>query len=490
MNAEVLNLVWLKRDLRLLDHEPLQRALEQPGYHALVFCFEEEWLKHPTHSANHSHFVATSLVDMQKRLPKHALWIWTGDFLNHLESLVAHYSIKLFSYQEVGLGWSYQRDQAVLHFCRTHKIDWVEIPYGSIIRGAAHRVGWDDHWKKCMSQPVKNPPLHQLNPLPNPQPAGIPKTHFKVKWEGPPPGETHALTHLHQIIAKGAKGYARGISHPERSNQTCTRLSAALAYGNLSLRTMVQQLAQLPATFDARAAMSRLHWREHFIQKFESDCTQEFEPLNPAAKGLDAHFQSDWFTAWTTGQTGFPFVDACMRCLTATGHINFRMRAMLFSFWNHLLNQPWQPAATFLATCFVDFEPGIHYPQIQMQAGITGINTLRIYNPIKQGLDLDPKAEFIGKWLPELNDLPTALKHQPWLRSPMEKTFYPIQYPEPLVDLDTAYKNAKTRLYTWRSSKEVQLHLPSIVQKHTTKQREPNKRLDQLNLFGKTPTSE
>ena len=129
------------------------------------------------------------------------------------------------------------------------------------------------------------------------------------------------------------------------------------------------------------------------------------------------------FKAWCEGYTGFPMVDACMRFLLTKKWLNFRMRAMLISFASHQLQLDWRKTSKHLAKHFLDFEAGIHYSQIQMQSGLTGINAIRIYSPTKQAIDQDPDTTFIQKWVPELKGLPKEIildihqaKKQPTLK--------------------------------------------------------------------------
>ncbi len=138
-------------------------------------------------------------------------------------------------------------------------------------------------------------------------------------------------------------------------------------------------------------------------------------------------------------------VDACMRQLRATGWLNFRMRAMLVSFAAYHLWLLWREPGLFLARQFLDFEPGIHWSQMQMQSGTTGINTLRIHSPAKQASDQDPLGMYVRQWVPE---------------------FGTAAYPAPIVDECSAVAAAKGRLYGLRKTREAHTEADAIQHKH------------------------
>jgi deoxyribodipyrimidine photo-lyase len=458
MKAQV---VWFKRDLRVEDHRPLVEAARR-GPVLPLYIIEPEWLASPDFDPSHWTFVRASLMELDARLRSlgQGLVVQVGEAVEVLRSLpVAH----LWAHEETGNWTTYQRDRRVRKWARETNTPMTEYPAGGVVRRLKSRDGWSRNWEERMAEPVLDAPLHleaslAATGVPTTQDLGIGHDARRLAQRG---GETEALETLDSFLSLRGARYHMEMSSPLTAEVSCSRLSSYLACGNLSTRQVVQATRRRIATLDEadaatwrralRAFDARLHWRCHFMQKLEDEPRIEFENFVMAYDGMrEPHWNAEWFEAWKAGRTGYPFVDACMRMLERTGWINFRMRAMLVSFASYHLWLHWREPAIHLARLFVDYEPGIHYSQFQMQSGTTGINTLRMYSPIKQQQDQDPSGEFVREWLGD-----------------------PEGYPAPIVDHKEAIALARQRIGAVRKQTGTRQEAGRVMQKHGSRKRAP-----------------
>jgi deoxyribodipyrimidine photo-lyase len=480
----MLQVVWFKRDLRVADHAPLSAAVAR-GPVLPLYIVEPDLWRQPDASGRQWAFTAECLLDLRERIGAlgQPLVVRMGDAVEVLEAIRRSHDIAaLWSHQETGNGWTFARDLRVGAWARAHGIAWTEIRQYGVTRRLRDRNGWAAAWDKQMRAPITSTP-RGLPAVPGIESGVVPDVEGLGLPDDPCPGRqfggrTRGLALLESFLAVRGRDYRRQMSGPLTAEHACSRLSAHLALGTISIREALQaaetRLEALrgdptPAARAWRGSVDsfvgRLHWHCHFIQKLESEPRLEFEDLHPACRELGRVEDPALVAAWARGETGLPFVDACMRSLRATGWLTFRMRAMVMAVASYHLWQPWRPTGLALARLFTDYEPGIHWPQAQMQSGTTGINTPRIYNPVKQGHDHDPDGLFIRRWVPELSGVPDGFLHEPWTWEEFDAAVRG-RYPRPIVDHAAAARAARERIFAIRRSRDARAASDAIQEKH------------------------
>jgi deoxyribodipyrimidine photo-lyase len=483
MSKAPLQIVWFKRDLRVHDHRALVMAARR-GPVLPLFIAEPELWQQPDYSARQWAFAAESLTELRDELGKlgQPLIVRVGDTIEILERARRRFGeLALWSHEETGNGWTFARDLRVAAWAKQHGIAWTEIRQAGVIRRLKSRNGWAKRWDAFMAEPETQAPRGlqpigdlAIGEIPQAADLGLETDHCPGRQRG---GRDAGLSVLESFLYVRGAPYRRAMSSPAAGAEHCSRLSPHLAWGTLSMRETAQagwarqaQLKSDGVKGGWRGSMSsfqgRLHWRDHFTQKLEDEPDLEFRNLHAGCNGLrPKEPDAARLSAWCRGETGLPFVDACMRALNATGWMNFRMRAMLMAVASYHLWLDWRKPGEHLARQFTDYEPGIHWPQVQMQSGTTGINTVRIYNPVKQGHDQDPDGAFIRRWVPELEQVPDGFVHEPWTWD-QASCVLGKAYPMPIVDHLEAARAARQKVWAVRKDQGFRQAANAIQNKH------------------------
>ena len=465
-----------------------------------LYVFEPQLWRMSEFDRSHFDFIVQSLRELASKIEAIGgrLAVRVGELPNVFLEIAREYDItELHSHEETGNGFTYDRDRRVAKWARSAGVRWTEYPQNGVIRRLKSRNGWAELWQKRMRTPIATAPSCMMIPetfdwgqLPQAEAIGLSPTRKSNLQIG---GESKAVELLDSFLETRGVNYRKGMSSPVTSREECSRLSPYLAWGCISMKTVYQRLLARQheirvapkGTFDSRwsgslqSFASRLAWHCHFMQKLEDEPELEFLNISRVYDGLrENEFNEERFEAWKAGQTGYPMVDACMRALNETSWINFRMRAMIMSFASNHLWLHWRPTAVHLAKHFLDFEPGIHFSQCQMQSGTTGINTIRIYSPAKQVIDHDPNGLFIRQFVPELANVPSVYLAEPH-RMPIDVQtqvgcILGRDYPLPIVDHRKAYKAAQEKIFAIRQTDTAVRESRRVFEKHgSRKNRDP-----------------
>ncbi|MCX7935007.1 MAG: DNA photolyase family protein, partial [Planctomycetota bacterium] len=228
-------------------------------------------------------------------------------------------------------------------------------------------------------------------------------------------GERAAQSRLSVFCSSALAHYERRRDRPDISGTS--RLSPYLHWGEISPRQIWEAVSKTPEARARGIFLRQIGWREfsyyilyHFPQTIAS-------PLRPAFRRFPWRYRPEELRAWQSGETGFPFVDAGMRELLATGWMHNRLRMVVASFLTKDLLGRWQDGAAWFFEKLVDADLANNIMGWQWTSGCgaDAAPFFRIFNPCGQAKKFDPLGGYIRKWVPELRRLPTIWLAAPWL---------------------------------------------------------------------------
>lgn len=263
-------------------------------------------------------------------------------------------------------------------------------------------------------------------------------------------GEQAALVRWDAFLAHDLDGYSDDRDRPDLDGTS--RLSIALRLGEVHPSRLVADLLEGTSPHDELAPdvtkfLSELAWRDFYADVLWHRPETMWHDLVPAPDGIHDR-PGEGYEAWTSGDTGYPLVDAGMRQLMSEGWMHNRVRMVAASFLVKDLLLPWQIGARHFLTHLLDGDPASNQHGWQWVAG-TGTDAApyhRVMNPTSQALRFDPHGDYVRRWVPELRHLPGKAALEPW----KHPRGYDHGYPHPVVDHAEQRTEALLR---WRAAK-------------------------------------
>ena len=472
--SNAVNIILLHKNLRLSDNPALYFGCKAKES-IIIYIYDKNYWRSNGKSQRQFKFCLDCLSDLEQKLNElnRDLYVFEGDLVRLAKWINKNFpQSKIFLNQSTDIG--YYKDQHkkfIKEFSSFKRL--TEYEDFGIQTKNHNRDNWSSNWHKIMNQNLVPPP--DISSAKRSKPSGLITFESFKKTSSAEDlnniniqlgGENEAKKLLMSFLEKRVDGYSSKMSSPSEAEYSCSRLSPHITFGTLSIKTIFQEVQKRmnssPFRKDLYSFKKRLHWHCHFIQKLETEPELEFKSMHSMCDSLREKEDKELVEKWISGETGFPFLDACMTYLKQHGWINFRMRAMIMSFASYNLWQPWQETSPRLAELFVDYEPGIHICQVQMQSGVTGINLPRIYSVLKQSSDQDPSAIWIKSQINSLKNIDPKNIHEAELNE---------IYHKKIIDLNASAKKARDTIWSARKGSDFKRIARDVYLKHGSRLR-------------------
>jgi len=494
-------LVWFRRDLRLHDNRALSDAATAADAVLPVYCFDpsrygrqeyggSDSFRYRKTGARRARFLIESVAALRSRLRAHGsgLVVRHGDPAEVVPAVAAAVgadAVYLSTYPTPEERTTESRvrerlpDRTAVHRAWTHTlyhIDDLPTTYREISDTyTAFRKAVESNASVREPLPEPEPELPGL-PDGAPDPGSLPDVAELDPDLGPVPGadadsgsdrgpEPPAVDDRAVLAFEGGepagrdrlRGYVwerdclreyketrNGLIGPDYSSKLSPWLNAGCLSPRLVHREVRRYEAERVENDSTYWLLFELLWRDFFQFQFAKHGRTLF-----TKRGIRDRTDIDWRTSdrqlrrWQRGETGVPFVDANMRELNQTGYVSNRGRQNVASFLANNLRLDWRRGAASFERRLVDYDPCSNYGNWAYVAGVGNDSRDRYFNIVKQARRYDPDADYVRRWLPELEPLPPEYAHEPWTMSEAEQAEYGVElgvdYPEPMIDLAASY---------------------------------------------------
>ncbi|MEL6776463.1 MAG: DASH family cryptochrome [Cyanobacteria bacterium J06597_16] len=484
-------LLWFRNDLRLHDHEPLHRALEDNAEIISLYCFDprhfsETSFGFPKTGAYRAQFLIETVADLRKALQARGsdLVIRQGKPEDEIPTLVKAMNIDAVYWHEEVTQEETDVERAVEKALADLKVN-SEVYWGATLYHPDD-LPFDirklpevfTQFRKAVEKESQISPTFptpdKLPTLPKETEAGALPTLASFGLEECPidpkgvlafkGGETEALARLQHYFwdadrLQVYKETRNGMLGADYSS----KFSPWLANGSLSPRKIYEEVKkyerQRRKNNSTYWMVFELIWRDYFRFVCAKYGRKVFR--KSGIRGLPIEWTQDWkrFDKWREGETGYPLIDANMKEIAATGFMSNRGRQNVASFLTKNLGIDWQMGAQWFESLLLDYDVCSNWGNWNYTAGVgNDARGFRYFNIPKQSKDYDPDGKYVKHWLPALEQLPSKKVHSPWKLQPVEQKRFNVRlgvdYPNPVVDLQKSVE-ANQRKYeaAWNRKK-------------------------------------
>lgn len=467
-------LCWIRRDLRLHDHHALSQALKEADEVFIVFVFDTIILDKLYNKFDpRITIIMDSLKEIENTLKKKgsSVIIEYGDPVEEIPKVIEKYNIDGLFYNRDYEPYAKKRDDQIGKILFSKKIpvatfkDHVfyekeEIKNGS---GEIYKVftPYKTKWLTTFHDQMDVVPsytcnLKKLAKFENPKNIIDYDWHFDIGF-APTVSFLKGGTHEAQKILENFKQHISNykLARDFPSLEQTSYLSTYIRMGNISIRDMIRQSIEQNDSGHV-TWLSEIIWRDFYhtiLDAFPHIEKKSFRPEYDNIKWLGK--MSD-FEKWCEGMTGYPIIDAAMRCLNVTGLMHNRLRMVVASFLTKTLLIDWRFGERYFASKLLDYDMAANNGGWQWSAS-TGVDAqpyFRIFNPYSQSMKFDPDGITIRTWCPELAKFSNKAIHSPhdteFDEQARAECIIGVNYPHPIV----GYKEQRERaLFMYKAVK-------------------------------------